>query len=101
MEYLEKSFSEIKGVYRNGITFISGERIIFNECIKRRYNSETCVAVRDICSKPPYFEFFTPNKPTRIVFDKIGLFSKRNNRNNFQKLQMMIIEYGYSSLDLS
>lgn len=101
MEYLKYSFSEIKDTNRNGITFISGEKINFKECIKRRYNSETCVAERDISAQPPYFEFFTPNKTIRIVFDKKGLFSKSKNSNYFLKLQMTIIEYGYSSYDLS
>lgn len=101
MEYLKYSFSEIKNINRNGIAFISGEKINFRECIKRRYNSETCVAERDISAKPPYFEFFTSNKPIKIVFDKKGLFSKLKNSNYFLKLQMMIIEYGYSSYDLS
>lgn len=101
MEYLKYSFSNIKNINRIGIAFISGEKINFKECIKRRYNSETCVAERDISAKPPYFEFFTPNKPIRIVFDKKGLFSKLKNSNYFLKLQMMIIEYGYSSYDLS
>lgn len=101
MNYLKYSFSEIKDIDKNGITFISGEIINFKECINRRYKSETCVAERDISAKPPYFEFFTPNKPIRIVFDKKGLFSKLKNSNYFLKLQMMIIEYGYSSYDLS
>ena len=101
MEYLEKNFSEIKDIDRIGITFKSGEKIIFKECIKQRYNSEICVADRDITAQPPYFEFFTPNKPIRIIFYKTGLFSRIRNRNNFLKLQMMITEYGYSSYDLS
>ena len=101
MEYLEKSFSEIKDIDRDKIIFISGESIVFNECIKQRYDSETCVAERDICANPPYFEFFTPEKPIRIVFDSKGLLSKFKNRNHFLKIQLMITEFGYSSYDLS
>ena len=101
MEYIEKSFFEIKDIDRNGITFKSGEKIIFVECIKQRYNSDTCVAERDISAQPPYFEFFTPNKPIRIIFYRTGIFSKLLIRNNFLKLQMMITESGYSSYDLS
>lgn len=101
MKYLKYSFSEIKNINRNGITFISGEKIYFKECIKCRYNSETCVAERDISAKPPYFEIFTPNKPIRIIFDKKGLFSKLKNSNDFLKFQVIIIKYSYSSYDLS
>ena len=101
MEYMEKSFSEIKDIDRDHIIFISGESIIFKECIKQRYSSETCVAERDICAVPPYFEFYTPEKTIRVVFNSKGLFSKFKNRNNFRKMQMMISKFGYSSYDLS
>lgn len=76
MESLERSFSEIKQIDRNGITFISGETIVFRECVKQRYNSETCVAERDLFAQPPYFLFFTPDKPTKVIFNKKGLCSK-------------------------
>ena len=100
-EYIEKSFSEIQEIDREKIAFTSGERIVFQECIGRRYNHETCVAERDISAKPPFFEFFTPEKPTRIIFDSGGFFSKSKNRDAFRKLQMMLIEFGFSSYDLS
>ena len=101
MKYLEKSFSEIKDIDSNGITFIDGDIIVFKDCIKQRYNSETCVAERDILAKPPYFKFFTPDKPTKIIFDKTGLFPNFKNLKEFRKLQNMIINFGYSSYDLS
>jgi len=101
MKYLEKSFSEIKDIDSNGIIFTSGETIIFKDCIKQRYNSETCIAERDILAKPPYFEFFTPDKPTKIIFDKTELFSNSKNRKEFRKLQNLLIDFGYSSYDLS
>lgn len=101
MEYLERSFLEIKDIDSKGITFIDGTLIVFKDCIKQRYNSETCVAERDILAKPPYFEFFTPDKPTKIIFDRTGLFSNSKNLTNFRKLQNMIIDFGYSSYDLS
>lgn len=101
MKYLEKSFFEIKDIDSNGITFTDGKLIIFKECIKQRYSSETCVAERNILANPPYFEFFTPDIPTKIVFDKIGLFSNSKNLKDFRKLQNMIIDFGYSSYDLS
>lgn len=57
MEYIEKRYLDIKDVDKTGITFKNGEKIIFKECIKQRYNSETCVAERDLFAKPPYFVF--------------------------------------------
>ncbi|MBE6902088.1 MAG: hypothetical protein E7478_06400 [Ruminococcaceae bacterium] len=101
MECLEKSFSEIEIIDKNRITFIDGEVIVFKECIKQHYNSETCVAERDILAKHPYFKFFTPDIPTKIIFDQTGLFSNLKNLNNFRNLQKMIIDFGYSSYDLS
>lgn len=101
MKYLEKSFFEIKDIDSNGIIFTSGKTIIFKDCIKQPYNSETCIAERDILAKPPYFVFFTPDKPTKIIFDKTGLFSNSKNRKEFRKLQNLLIDFGYSSYDLS
>lgn len=106
MEYVERSFSEIRTIDNEGITFNDGEMIAFKDCIGRKYNSETCVAERDICAMPPYFEFFTPDRraaggiPVRIVFDKKGLFSKSVNRKNFLDFQMKINNMGYSTYDL-
>ena len=62
MEYIEKRYLDIKDVDKTGITFKNGEKIIFKECIKQRYNSETCVAERDLFAKPPYFVFFTSGR---------------------------------------
>lgn len=101
MEYVERSFSEIRIIDNEGITFNDGESIVFKACIGRKYNSETCVAERDICAMPPYFEFFTLYKPVRIVFDKKGLFSKSVNHKNFLDFQMKINKTGYSTYDLS
>ena len=44
MEYVERSFSEIRMIDNEGITFNDGEIIAFKDCIGRKYNSETCVA---------------------------------------------------------
>lgn len=101
MEYVERSFSEIRMIDNEGVTFNDGEIIVFKACIGRKYNSETCVAERNICAMPSYFEFFTPDKPVRIVFDKKGLFSKSVNHKNFLEFQMIINKMGYSTYDLS
>lgn len=107
MEYIERSFSEIRMIDNEGITFNDGEMIVFKDCIGRKYNSETCVAERDICAMPPYFEFFAADWragggiPVRIVFDKKGIFSKSVNHKNFLDFQMKINKMGYSTYDLS
>lgn len=107
MNYVERRFSEIRMIDNEGITFNDGEMIVFKDCIGRKYNSKTCVAERDICAMPPYFEFFTPDRqsaegiPVRIVFDKKGLFSKSVNRKNFLEFQMKINKAGYLTYDLS
>ena len=101
MEYLEKTYFDIRAVDEDGITFVNGDEIVFVDCIGKRYHSATCVAERDITASPPYFEFFTPYKPTRIIFNKEGLLSKSINRKNFLRLQMQINDIGYSSYDLS
>lgn len=62
MKYVKRSFSEIRRIDNEGITFNDGEIIAFKDCIRGKYNSETCVAERDICAMPPYFEFFTPDR---------------------------------------
>ena len=74
MEYIEKRYLDIKDVDKTGITFKNGEKIIFKECIKQRYNSETCVAERDLFAKPPYFVFFTSGRYTKVIFNKKGFF---------------------------
>ena len=96
----EKSFSEIKKIDKNGITFTNGESIVFKACIKQDCNSKTCIAERDLFAQPPYFLFFTADRPTKILFNKKGIFSKSVNRKHFRELQSMIIEFGYSSYDL-
>lgn len=101
MEYIEKNYSQINEINKEGITFTDGQRIVFGDCVKGRYNSEKCVAERNICAKPPYFEFFTQDKPIRIVFNKNGFFSKSGNNKDFLKLQKTISDSGYSSYDLS
>lgn len=100
MKYCERSYYDIKSIDKNGISFLNEDKILFAACIEQRYNSKTCVAERDMFALPAYFEFFTPDKPTRIVFGKKGLFSKYINRKHFLELQLQINNAGYSSYDL-
>ena len=101
MDYSEEEFSDIKSIDKNGITFADGKCIVFSECINQRYNSDTCVAERDCSADPPYFEFFTPVLPTRIVFKKTGFRAKSKNLSDFISLQSKISETGYGTYDLT
>ena len=96
----EKSFYEIKEINQNGITFTNGEKIVFQSCFKQGSYGITFFAERDLFAQPPYFLFFTAERPTKILFNKKGIFSKSENRKQFRELQRMIIEFGYSSYDL-
>ena len=100
MQYKERRFSEVKAVERSGITFDDGSQIVFADCAGI-YDSETCVAVRDVTAAPPYFEFRTPEQPTRIIFDRSGQFAADRNRNDFRSLQFSIIKAGFQTFDLS
>ena len=91
-----KSYTDIVSFDNDGITFSSGDRIIYSEC-----GEDSCVAERDICARPPYFEFYTADRHTKVVFDRTGLLSKTVNEREFVKLQSMICEAGYKSYDLS
>lgn len=95
------SFSDIVSMDREGIVLSCGSKIIFGECAGGRYNSSLCIAERDIIASPPYFEFFIPGEPVRIVFDKRGLFAGRENRRRFGEFQMKIKAFGYTTYDLS
>lgn len=101
MEYLIMSFSDIKSIDKEGIHFKNGDSISFAECIGSRYNSSTCVAERDILALPPYFEFFSPNIPTRVIFNRKGILSGKQNHRDFLRFQSAINKFGFSTYDLS
>jgi hypothetical protein len=54
-------------------------------------NQSRCIGQRDVCAKPPYFEFFT--RP----FIRIGL----RNQKEFSELQRKIQDVGWTTFDLS
>ncbi|EXM37994.1 hypothetical protein RASY3_16970 [Ruminococcus albus SY3] len=91
-----RSYTDIVSFDDDGITFSSGDRIIFSEC-----GEDNCVAERDIYAKPPYIEFYTTDRHTKVVFDRTGLLSQTVNEREFIKLQSIINEAGYKSYDLS
>ncbi|EGC03215.1 hypothetical protein [Ruminococcus albus] len=98
MKYKEKKYTDVAEVNSSGIVFISGEKLVFSECVGE---NNTCVGERDIDAEPPYFEFYTSDKPTRIVFDRKGLLSDTVNQREFVKMQCLIADAGFSTLDLS
>ncbi|RAV20851.1 hypothetical protein DQG23_12215 [Paenibacillus contaminans] len=53
-----------------------------------------CIGQRDICGKPPYFEFFTC-PTTKIEFT--SFWAKRR----FREWQRIIVQAGWSTFDLS
>lgn len=44
MKFLVKKYSDIKSIENTQITFKTGEKIIFAECLGNRYESAVCVA---------------------------------------------------------
>jgi hypothetical protein len=108
-------FKSIKNVAKEGIVYIDEheiERFLnFKDCyenwvnFKRKHenlneeqnitlkNSCKYVGQRDICANPSYIEFFT--KPfTRFIFDE-------DSKGEFKELQNLIINNGWTTLDLS
>lgn len=58
----------------------------------KQFRSQSkCVGQRDICAKPPHFEFYT--RP----FTKVQL----KNKHEFIELQKMIRDAGWTTFDLS
>ena len=80
MKYIIKSYYKIKKSDKDGIVFKDGYKIVFSECINSRFESDKCIAFRDITANPPYIEFFTKDKPTRVVFDRTGIFKNNNEK---------------------
>ena len=98
MKGLVKSYTDIVSLDSEGITFSSGEKILFAECCSE---NGKCVAERDICAEPPYFEFYTGERHAKILFNRKGLLSNTVNEREFIKLQRFIDEAGYKAFDLS
>ena len=98
MKYKKKSYTDIEKVDENGILFLSGEVLDLRECAK---DGTCCVGERDIEAEPPYFDFYSTDKPIRVVFDRKGLLSDIVNVREFQKLNSLITNAGFSTLDLS
>ncbi len=98
MKGLVKSYTDIVGLDDEAITFSTGEKIVFSECL---IDGTSCIAERDICAGPPYFKFYTKGEHSKVLFNRKGLLSDTVNRREFLKLQHFIDEAGYKTLDLS
>ena len=55
MEYITKSFYDIKDIDSNMIIFKDESTIEFDECAGNKYDVDTCVADRDINVVPAFF----------------------------------------------
>ena len=99
------SFTDIVDIMEKGILLCSGTFVSFSICAKifseQNGVESKCVAQRDITVGPPYIEFFTPDKTTRIEFDRKGLFCKSRNKADFRFMSTKISEFGYTTYDLS
>lgn len=99
--------NEIVSINETGISLKTFRFINFNECA---YNfkitnggSGRCVGEREI--EDLSFTFYTSPKPIMIKFlpkNRLSEFlSKMNTVSRFHKLHRLLIQYGYSTLDLS
>lgn len=100
---VEYSYSKIKIINDEGITFNDGTKILFEECrcnwAKEKELDDThCVAERNMSASKPYFIFYS-NKKVKIIFDSVFFLCK--NKKNFMNLQIKLNRLGYSSYDLS
>ncbi len=102
--YTEKSVVSIsdKGIDLGELGFIG-----FQECAdnfnKTHGCSIKCVGERDILDHS--FTFYTSTKPTMIKFISknkfLEFFTKENTDYRFYKLQKQIVQYGYSTYDMT
>ena len=105
-EVTEVSYADIHSIGNNVIRFRDGRTVSYRECVSNfsrlHPGSEVkCVGECDITANPPYIELYSVYSHYRILFDRKGLFSKKENLDNFRKLQKQIQDYGYSTFDLS
>ena len=100
------SYKNIKHITKSGIAFVDGFDIMFDEC-KKEWSKEKnnsiesyCVAERDFLAKEPYFLFYSKER-VKIIFNNKGIFSKKRNIHQFEKLQMILNEFGLRSFDMT
>ncbi len=99
--------NEIMLISKEGISLNSFGFINFKECAynfkQTKGGLDKCVGERDITDLS--FTFYTSPKPIKLKFIKrnkfIELISRENTISRFHKLQNQIINYGYSTRDMS
>ena len=103
---IKYSYREIQNINQEGILFKDGFKILFEECryewAKKKHiklNDSYCIAERNSLAIPPYFLFYTKEGVT-VYFENKGFIGKRN-RHEFQKFQLILNQYGFSSYDLT
>lgn len=105
-EVKEVSFDEIKSVDSDGVRFKDELFVTYNECVfnfarKHPSGSYQCIGDRDITSEPPYIELYSTYYHVRVMFDRKGIFARKDNIANFHKMTKQIQQYGFDTFDLS
>lgn len=85
--------------------FDDGKILNFKKCCMNWGNNKgismtNCVADRNIAYDIPYFLFYE-DEEIKVVFNFRGIFGKRKNQKCFEKLQFLILKYGYKTYDCS
>lgn len=90
-------FTEIVEMNPDKICFRDGTELLFADFMK----GHSYVADRNILAIPPSFWFINEEKQIRISFPKRILFWKGKNRTAFHHFQKKLLEFGYTTRDLS
>lgn len=104
---MDYDYRKIKSIDSDGIVFLDGNKILFDECIKNwaeenriESTDSRCIAERNATANLAYFLFFSTEKVKVTFRHSIFPWSKRHKK-AFLKLQKEINQYGYSSYDIS
>lgn len=87
----EENLVSFKECHENWIAYQKLNNNWTEEEYEQFRRQSKCIGQRDICAKPPYFEFFT--KPITKV--------ELKNQKEFSALQKMIRDAGWTTFDLS
>lgn len=99
-----RSIVDVVKIDETGITFTDGFKIDFHECtMNMSGGSSCCVAGRNVCKDPPFLEFLTSGRPTRLIFcsSRSLFFKKTKPTEMLRELQLQIEGYGYRTYDLT
>jgi hypothetical protein len=107
-DYITITEKDILEINREGIKYTGGF-IDFSECAanfkEEHGGSGKCVGERDITGSNPSFGFYTAPLTTHIFFIPKGklseFISKSSTYERFHDMQKKIIEYGYTTRDMS